>query len=497
MQVTETLSEGLKRGFTVVVPAADIESRRSKRLAELGRNMTLPGFRPGKIPPAVIKQRYGGAVTAEVLEESVNTATRQVLSDRGLRSAGQPTVDVVNAADEAGKQADLEFKVELEVLPEIPMPDFAAISLIRTRAEPTPESIDEVLSGIAARNRELTEYEEVGPAAKGDFLTIDFAGKMDGVAFPGGAGTDTDVEVGGGGFIPGFTEQLEGMQPGDSRTIDVQFPDDYGAKELAGKAATFEVTAKKRKRGVVPALDDELAKTLGFDTLERVRELLTQQRQREYDSMARLRIKRQLLDELAKRATFAVPQGMVQAEFDQIWSRIEADRKEGKLDTDDQGKDDETLKAEYRAIAERRVRLGLLLSEIGRANGITVAADEMTRAMRAEAARYPGQEGRVMELFRKNPQAAETLRGPIFEEKVIDFVLELAQVTDQVVSPEELARDPEGADAQAATPPGSARSSEASGAAAADDASADAPVSADAPPSAEPAAGQTTGTQPG
>jgi trigger factor len=469
MQVTETLSDGLKRAYTVVVPAADIESRRSKRLAEIGKNVTLPGFRPGKVPLTVIKQRYGGAVTAEVLEESVNDATRQVLSDRGLRSAGQPNVDVVNMAGSPSNQADLEFKVELEILPEITMPDFGTIEITRMRAEPQPESIEKALADIAARNRDLVDVEEARPAAKGDYLTIDYAGKVDGVPFEGGTGTDVDVEIGGGGFIPSFSEQLESVTPGESRTIEVTFPSEYRAKDLAGKAATFDVTAKKLKRAIVPPLDDELAKKLGFESLERVRELLTQQRQREYDALSRLRTKRQLLDALAKKADFAVPQGMVQAEFDQIWRRVEADRKEGRMDADDQGKDDDTLKAEYRAIAERRVRLGLLLAEIGRANGISVAADEMTRAMRTEASRYPGRETQVMEFFRKNPQAAETLRGPIFEEKVVDFVLELAQVRDQLVTPEELAREPEEA--------GGAERHAASGG---DEAS-------------EPAAGQTTG----
>jgi trigger factor len=340
------------------------------------------------------------------------------------------------------------------------------------RAEPQPESVERALADIATRNRDLVDVEEVRPATKGDYLTVDYTGKVDGVPFQGGTGTDADVEVAGSGFIPGFSEQLEGMARGESRTIEVTFHSEYGVKDLAGKTATFDVAAKKLKRAVVPPLDDELAKKLGFESLDRIRELLTQQRQREYDAMSRLRTKRQLLDALAKKADFAVPQGMVQAEFDHIWRRVKADRKEGQMDADDQGKDDDTLKAEYHAIAERRVRLGLLLAEIGRANGISVAADEMTRAMRAEASRYPGQETQVMELFRKNPQAAETLRGPIFEEKVVDFVLELAKVSDQVVTPEELAREPEeaGGPDKGATPGGDQ--------------------------AGEPAAGQTTGLAP-
>jgi trigger factor len=272
---------------------------------------------------------------------------------------------------------------------------------------------------------------------------VDFLGKVGDIAFEGGTGTDMDVEVGGSGFIPGFTEQMEGMSLGESKVIDVTFPEEYGSTELAGKAATFDITVKKLKQAVVPAVDDELAKKLGFETMDRVRELITQQIQREYDQMARLRTKRELLDALAKTASFPVPEGMLNAEFDQIWQRVEADRKQGQGDEEDKGKDEDTLKAEYRAIAERRVRLGLLLAEIGRVNGITIAAEEMTRAMRTEASRYPGQEAQVMEFFRKNPQAAENLRGPIFEEKVVDFVLELAKVTEKAVTPEELAAEPE------------------------------------------------------
>ncbi len=447
MQVTETLSDGLKRGYTVVVPAADIEGRRAKRFAELAKTVQLPGFRPGKVPTAVVKQRYGGAVTAEVLEESVNDATQKVLSERGLRSAGQPKVELVSGVGEA---KDLEFTVELELLPDIAMPDFAAIELTRLNAEPRPEVIDKALEEIARRQRTLEDVEEARPAAKGDVLTVDFVGKVDGEAFPGGTATDADVEVGGGGFIPGFTEQIEGLAPGESRQIAVTFPEDYGAKELAGKAATFDITAKKLKRVVLPPIDEALAEKLGFENgLAEVKQAIGGQVQREYDNLSRLRIKRALLDALADRASFPVPPSMVEGEFAQIWQRLEADRKEGRLDADDQSKDEETLKADYRAIAERRVRLGLLLAEIGRINNISVAQDEMSRAMRAEAMRYPGQEQQVFEFFRQNPRAAESLRGPLFEEKVIDFILELAKVEETAVSPEDLVKEPEAATAVA------------------------------------------------
>jgi trigger factor len=283
----------------------------------------------------------------------------------------------------------------------------------------------------------------VRPAQKGDFLRIDFSGTVEGKPVSGGAGTDMDVEVAGEGFVPGFTEQIEGIAPGETRRFAITFPADYRGKELAGKEVQFEVTAKTLRRAVVPPVDDEMAKKLGLEGIDKLRELVGEQMQREYDQMSRMRLKRELLDELAKLATFTVPESLVQAEFNQIWQRLEADRKAGQLDEEDRGKDEETLRTEYRGIAERRVRLGLLLAEIGRLHNISVGADEMTRAARAEAARYPGQELQVMEFFRKNPQAAEHLRGPIFEEKVVDFLVELARVEDKVVSPEELAREPE------------------------------------------------------
>ncbi len=445
MQVTETLSEGLKRAYNVVLPVSDTDAKREKRLAEVAKTVNIPGFRPGKVPMVVVKKRYSGAVTAEVLEESVNEATTKVMQDRGLRSASQPKVEIITL--EEGK--DLEFKIEVELLPEIPMPDFASIELTRPKAEASPEAIDKTLGEIAARQRELVtlEGDDIVPAELGHVMTIDFLGHVDGVAFEGGTGTDMDVELGGTGFIPGFAEQLVGMKPGESRVIDVTFPAEYGAKDLAGKAATFDISAKALKKAMIPEQNDELASKLGFDSLEDVRKAISSSMQREYDQLSRLRIKRELLDALAKLVDFPVPESMVNSEFEQIWQRIEADKAKGEADAEDAGKDEATLKGEYRAIAERRVRLGLLLSEIGRVNNVTVGQDEMTRAMAREAQRYQGQEQMVIDFFRKNPQAAESLRGPIFEEKVVDYVLELAKVTDKTVTPEELAQEPEAPDA--------------------------------------------------
>ncbi|WP_376090633.1 trigger factor [Roseomonas sp. CCTCC AB2023176] len=440
MQVTEGAAEGLKRAFSVVVPAGTIAAARDKRLGALGRDLRLPGFRPGKVPMSVVKNRYGTAVMGEVLEEQVQEATRKVVTDRGLRPALQPKVEVVTFDDEK----DLEFKVEMEVLPEIPLPDFAGIEVERPRAEPTDEEVQKALDGLARRNAKLEDVTEDRPAGQGDIVVADFVGRMvgedgtPGEPFQGGSATDMPIEVGGDGFIPGFTEGLEGIRTGESRTLSVTFPEGYGAQELAGKPAQFEVTAKGLKVRSATAADDEFAKSLGLESAEKLREEIKNSLQREYDGMARLRVKRALLDQLSDRVDFPVPEGMVQAEFDQIWQRVEADMKAGSLDADDQGKDEETLRGEYRRIAERRIRLGLLLSEIGRTNNIQVSQDELGRAMRNEAGRYPGQERQVFEFFQKNPQAVESLRAPIFEEKVVDFMLELAKVTDKTVTPAEL-----------------------------------------------------------
>ena len=323
------------------------------------------------------------------------------------------------------------------------MPDFSGMSLTRFKAEPAADAVDKALGEIASRQEGREAVTEDRGAQVGDTLTVDFLGKVDGVPFAGGTGTDMAVKLGGAGFIPGFSEGMEGMKAGEERTIHVTFPEQYHAAELAGKAATFDLVGKGLEQPKPAEVNDELATAIGFGNLDELRAAVVGRIQNEYDGVSRMRIKRDLLDLLSKAVTFEVPASMADAEFEAIWQRVEADLKAGRADEEDKAKDETTLRADYRAIAERRVRLGLLLSEIGRANGIQVAPDEMARAMRAEAGRYPGQEAQVMEFFRKNPQAADGLRGPIYEDKVIDFILELATVEEKAVSPEELSADPE------------------------------------------------------
>jgi trigger factor len=439
MQVTEKSAEGLKRAYAVVLPAATIAAKRDARLAEIGRGLRLPGFRPGKVPPAIVKQRFGSAIMGEVLEKSLDEATRAVVTERGLKPALQPKVEIVNWSD----GADLEFTLDIEVLPEITPPDLKSIAVEKLVATPTESEVEQRLAEIAKRHRNSEPVEEQRPAVAGDLLVVDFVGRIDGKPFRGGSATDMEVEVGGPGFVPGFTEGLIGLAVGETKDIEVSFPAGYVASDLAGKTATFTVTAKALRRALPAEPSEELAKKHGFETLAAMREAIRGAIQREYDQMSRLRLKRAVLDQLAKRATFPVPDGMVEGEFQAIWQRVEQDLKDGRWDEADQGKDEATLKSEYRAIAERRVRLGLLLAEIGRANNLSVSEDELKRAVIAEAQRYPGQERKVIEYYQQNPQAIERFRAPIFEEKAIDFVLELAQVTERSVTPEELAKDPD------------------------------------------------------
>ena len=439
MQVTETLSDGLKRAFSVVVPGAEIEGRVAAKLAEVSRTMKLPGFRPGKVPVGLVRQRYGASITAEVLQDSLNTAADLVVEERGLRPAGQPRIALIGEPDvKASAVSDLTFSMEMELLPEITPPDLAALKLTRLRSEVAPEVIDKTLERLAGQQRELTPIADDRAAEAGDVVTVDFVGSVEGVPFEGGAGQDTKVEIGGEGFIPGFSEGLIGIKAGEERDVDVTFPAEYHAETLAGKPAVFKMTAKSLGKDGETAIDNALASKLGFESLEKLRETVTAQMQRELDQMSRLRIKRELLDVLADHAAFPAPQNLVDAEFGAIWQRVEQDTAAGQVDDEDRGKDTETLRAEYRAIADRRVRLGLLLSEIGTKAGVQVNQAELTQALRQEASRYPGQEMQVIEFFRKTPAAIEQLRGPIFEDKVVDYILEMATVEDRIVSPEEL-----------------------------------------------------------
>lgn len=441
MQVTETAAEGLRREYKIVIPAKDFETEVERRLTEIGRSVRLPGFRPGKVPLPVLKQRYGKSVLGEVLERKVSDSSTQVMSERGIRPAGQPKIEIT--AFDSG--TDLEYTMAVELIPDIKAMDFSTLELERLKVEVPDSEVEETLERLAQRNRSTKVVEETRSAAKGDILVVDFVGRIDGTEFAGGSATGFHIELGADGLIPGFADQLVGAKPGDHVDVNVTFPDDYPGKEVAGKAAVFSVDVKELREPVPAAIDDELAKSMGLENLEALRKDVRRQIENDYAGVTRSRLKRQLLDKLAEAHDFTVPAGLVDAEFEGIWQQVESDKAQGRLDPDDEGKSEDELKAEYRAIAERRVKLGLLLSEVGRINNIQIANEELSRAVMNEARRYPGQERKIVDYFQKSPQALAQLRAPIYEDKVVDFIVELAKVTERPVTPAELSAEMEAA----------------------------------------------------
>lgn len=434
MQITETKNEGLTREFTVRLEAKDIADKVDTRLGEIGKDITLPGFRPGKAPLSLLQKRYGKAVMGEILEMAVNDTSTQTIAERGLTPAVQPRIEITSYED----GADLEYTMQVELMPEFEPADFSKIELERIVVKVTDTEIDESLERIATENRRTEPLSKARAAKTGDTAVIDFVGKTDGTEFPGGAGKDFHLELGSGRFIPGFEEQLAGAKAGDKVTVKVSFPEDYQAAELAGKDAEFDVDLKEIREYVDSPADDALAVTMGLENLAALRDAVRDNMEREYAAMSRTSLKRRLLDSLAESHDFEVPAGMANAEFDAIWKQLEDAREKGQIDEDDADKTDDDLKAEYRQIAERRVRLGLLLSEVGRRNNVEVTQDEVNRALMAEAQRYPGQQQQVIEHYKNNPQAIAEIRAPLFENKVTDFILELARVKERTGNMEDL-----------------------------------------------------------
>jgi trigger factor len=435
MQITETNAEGLKHEMTVVIAAADIERRVTDRLSELGRTIRLPGFRPGKVPLTVLRKRYGPSVMGEVLERTVSDSSSEAMRERNLRPALQPKIEIVSF----NEGTDLQYKLAVEVLPQIDIGNLGDLQLERLKPEVPEDEIDRALERIAKQQRKSDTVDRA--AEKGDILVLDFVGSVGGVEFPGGKANDYSLELGSGSFIPGFEDQLIGIKAGEQRTVKVDFPADYGSPDLAGKAAEFAVTAKSVKALADQPIDESLAAAVGMENLAALRQTVRERIERDYQGLARQRLKRQLLDRLAERHHFAVPAGMVDIELDTIWRQYQAQLERAKQSGTPESeppKDEAAIKSEYRDIAERRVRLGLVLAEIGSKNNLTVTQDEVNRAIAEEARRFPGQERHVFEYYRNNPGAVDNLRAPIYEDKVIDFILELAQVTDKPVSLKDL-----------------------------------------------------------
>jgi trigger factor len=440
MQITETSNDGLKREFKVVIPEQDVQKRVDSRLAQLGGGLKLPGFRPGKVPMPVLKQRFGKNVMGEVLEQAISDSSQKLLSDRGLRPAGQPRIEILSGAD----KGDLEFSMAVELIPDIKVMDFKGVKLDRLTVDIPDAEIEQAIERAAQRYRKTQPLVAARPAQKDDVAVIDFVGKVDGAEFAGGSANDYHLQIGSGSFIPGFEEQLIGASAGDSKTVTGTSPAEYPRAEVAGKEATFDVTIKELRELAPLVVDDELAKEMGTKDLAELRENMRKGLAAEYASLSRTRTKRQLLDILAEKHAFDSPAGLVETEFTAIWNQIEADRQLGRLDPDDANKSEDELKKEYRDIAIRRVKLGLLLSEVGRINDVQVSNDEMGRAIMNEARRFPGQERKVIDYYQKTPQAMIQLRAPIYEDKVVDFILDQAEVNERKVSVEEFTKEMSG-----------------------------------------------------
>lgn len=446
MLVTETSADGLKREFKIVVPAKDIADRVEARLQEICRTVRVPGFRPGRVPLSLMRQRYATGVHHEVVEKAVGESVSQVIKDRGLRTAMEPTIKPESLAE----GQDLAFLMTVELLPDIEPCEFGKIVLERLTVAVADEEVEQVLARLADESRPATPVTDGRGAAPGDLVVMDTVATVEGAPLPSMSGKGIRIEIGKASGLPGLSEQVQGIAVGDRRTIAVTIPEGHPEKALIGKTVTIEITATEVSEQGPAAIDDSLAARHGLTDLDTLRRTVREQLQRNYAQASRSRLKRQLLDKLAEGHDFPVPPGLAEAEFRSIWDKVQSELKEGGAAAADLGRPESEVQAEYRAIAERRVRLGLLLSEVGRRNNIQVTRDELGRAIMAEARRYPGQERAVLDHFKNNPEQADRFRAPLFEEKVVDFILELAQVSERVVSAEELARtDPDAVDSAA------------------------------------------------
>jgi trigger factor len=444
MQITETVNEGLRREYKVVVPKSDLDSRLNGKIEEIKPRMNLKGFRPGKAPSSFLKKQFGKSMMGEIVEAAVNESSQKAITDNALKPAQQPTVDLVSQIEQVvdGK-SDLEFTVKVDLMPDFEVADVGKLKVERLVGDVTDADVDEALKRLADQTRSYADRADDEPAQKEDNVLIDFVGKVDGTEFPGGKADDFNLTLGSGQLIPGFEDQVIGAKKGDTREVKVTFPADYPEATLAGKDAVFDVTVKAVKKPEPVTLDNELAKKLGMDDIATLKDRVREQIKSDFARASRLHLKRRILDALDSQHSFALPSGMVENEFNGIWKQVEAElQREGKTAADE-GKSEDELKKEYHDIAERRVRLGLVLARLGEQNGITVAPEEVQRAIAARARQFPGQEQQVFQFYSQNPQAAAEIRAPIFEDKVVDFIAELAEVTDRKVDRETLFMDPD------------------------------------------------------
>jgi trigger factor len=445
MQVTETLTEGLKHEFKISVPASDLDAKAGAKLIDLKDKVRLNGFRPGKVPVSHLKKVYGRSVMAETIDQTIRDTNTQIFTDRGFRLATEPKITMPTEEKEveellAGK-TDLTYTVAIEVVPTIQLADFKSFSVEKPVVEVSDADVDEAIKRIADQSRPYNAKSEGAKAENGDRVTINFKGSIDGVPFDGGTGEGIQVVIGAGQFIPGFEEQLIGIGAGETRTLKVAFPKNYASEKLAGQPAEFETTATAIEAPGETVVDDEFAKTLGLESLDKLKEAARERLVAEFAGATRQRVKRALLDRLDESHKFEAPPSLIAEEFNLMWNSIKAEMESSAKTFADENTTEDAAKEEYQKIADRRVRLGLVLSEIGEKNKITVTDDEVSRAVIERARSMPGREKEVWDYYRNNANALAQLRAPIYEDKVVDFILELANVTEKKVSREELLKD--------------------------------------------------------
>ncbi len=431
MQVEQVLSEKLKREYNITVPADDVKKETDARLEVVAKDIKMPGFRPGKVPMDIIKKNHGQRVLGEVLEIVVDRSSRAALEKESLRPAMRPKIEILDF----NEGQDLKYKMEFEVLPEVPEVDFTKITIEKPKSEATDKEVDTALEKVAGQSKSFSEVAR--KSKKGDAVKIDFEGFVDGVAFDGGKGEDFQLELGSNSFIPGFEDQLVGTKAGDDVEVNVKFPDEYHSNDLAGKDALFKVKVHQVLEAAASKADDELAKKLGFEDLAKLKEAIKGQINQEIDAASRTHAKKALFDTLNDKHDFEVPESMEKMEFDSIWHQVQH-AKEHNPEAEEFKKPEAELEKEYKDMAHRRVQLGILLSEIGFKNELTVNQEEVSQAVLAEARQYPGQEQQVFDYYRDNPENLEALKGPILEEKVVDFILDKVTVKEKKMTVEEL-----------------------------------------------------------
>jgi trigger factor len=443
MQVTETLSQGLKREFKVVLPATELEERLNSELSTLKDRVRINGFRPGKVPVGHLRKVYGRSVMADVLQNAVNEANRKIVEDNGLKLAHEPQVQFPESQDEVEKamdaKGDLAFTVALEVLPVFELADLSDVSVKKPVAEISDVEVNESLERMAKQNRTFETKD--GAAVDGDRVVVDFVGRIDGTEFEGGKGEDIRVELGSNTFIPGFEDQLLGLKAGDTKLVKVKFPENYLAPHLAGKDAEFDVTVKEVEAPGELQIDDEMAKGFGMESLDKLKDAIRDAIKRDFDAQSRRKVKKELLDALDAKYSFELPPTLVEQEFSAVWAQVVGDLKSNNRTFEDESTTEDEAKAEYRKIAERRVRLGLVLAQIGEKSDIKISDDEVTQALIERVRQYPGQERQVWEFYQKNPQALAEIRAPLFEEKVVDQILSQVKVDEETVSKDTLFSD--------------------------------------------------------